>query len=50
MRSITGYTMEEINRDGWYQCMYPDPEVQARAAARMDRKGPLPLASHVRIF
>ena len=37
MTDITGYTMEEINRLGWYQSLYPDPEVQARAQARMDR-------------
>ncbi len=37
MKEITGYTMEEINRLGWYQSMYPDPEVQKRAAERMGR-------------
>jgi PAS domain S-box-containing protein len=37
MREITGYTMEEINRLGWYQSMYPDPAVQARAVERMNR-------------
>ncbi len=37
MTEITGYTMEEINRLGWYQTMYPDPELQRRAADRMDR-------------
>jgi len=37
MTEITGYTMEEINTSGWYQTVYPDPEVQARAKARMDR-------------
>jgi two-component system cell cycle sensor histidine kinase/response regulator CckA len=37
MTEITGYTMDAINRLGWYQCMYPDPEVQARAIARMAR-------------
>ena len=36
MTDITGYTMEEINRLGWYQSLYPDPEVQTRAHARMD--------------
>jgi PAS domain S-box-containing protein len=35
MTELTGYTMEEINRLGWYQTMYPDPELQARAVARM---------------
>jgi PAS domain S-box-containing protein len=37
MTEITGYTIEEINAKGWYQSLYPDPEVQARAVARMDR-------------
>jgi len=37
MTEITGYSMEEINTSGWYQTVYPDPEVQARAKARMDR-------------
>jgi len=35
MAEITGYTMEEMNRLGWYQTMYPDPEVQKRAIERM---------------
>jgi len=37
MEVITGYTIEEINRLGWYQSLYPDPERQAAAIARMDR-------------
>jgi PAS domain S-box-containing protein len=37
MTEITGYTMEEINRLGWYQSLYPDPEYQARARDRMAR-------------
>jgi PAS domain S-box-containing protein len=37
MIEITGYTMDEINRLGWYQTMYPDLEVQARAIERMTR-------------
>lgn len=37
MEQITGYTMDEINRQGWYQSVYPDPELQARAIARMAR-------------
>jgi diguanylate cyclase (GGDEF)-like protein/PAS domain S-box-containing protein len=37
MFEITGYTMGEINALGWYQSMYPDPEVQERARARMHR-------------
>jgi PAS domain S-box-containing protein len=41
MCEITGYTMEEINELGWYQTVYPDPEVRERARARMElmRKG-----------
>ncbi|MHC4481653.1 MAG: PAS domain-containing sensor histidine kinase, partial [Planctomycetota bacterium] len=37
MTEITGYTLAEINRLGWYQTMYPDPEVRQRAADRMAR-------------
>lgn len=37
METITGYTMSEINEFGWYQRMYPDPEVQKRAIARMQQ-------------
>jgi two-component system cell cycle sensor histidine kinase/response regulator CckA len=37
MTEITGYTMEEINKYGWYQKVYPDPETQARAVERMKR-------------
>ena len=37
MTEITGYTMEEINKNGWYQTVYPDPETQARAEERMER-------------
>ncbi len=35
MTEITGYSMEEINCLGWYQSLYPDPEDQGRAVARM---------------
>jgi len=35
MTGITGYTMEEINKLGWYQTLYTDPEVQKRAIERM---------------
>jgi PAS domain S-box-containing protein len=35
MTEITGYNLEEINRLGWYQTMYPDPDVQKRAIERM---------------
>ncbi|MBA4394468.1 MAG: hypothetical protein C0407_13025, partial [Desulfobacca sp.] len=37
MTEITGYTIEEINRLGWYQSVYPDPEIQARAIDRMGK-------------
>jgi two-component system cell cycle sensor histidine kinase/response regulator CckA len=37
MCEITGYTMDEINARGWYQSLYPDPDVQKRAMARMAR-------------
>lgn len=37
MTEMTGYTMAEINALGWYQSMYPDPGLRARAVARMDR-------------
>ena len=37
MTEITGYSMEEINRLGWYQAVYPDPDLQARSIERMDR-------------
>jgi len=37
MTEITGYTMEEINKYGWYQSMYPDPDVQKKAVERMKR-------------
>jgi len=37
MREITGRSLEEINRLGWYQTLYPDPVLQAHAQARMAR-------------
>jgi len=37
MVEITGYTLVEINRLGWYQTLYPEPELQARARERMAR-------------
>ena len=37
MKRITGYSMEEINRLGWYQSMYPDPEIQEKARQRMSK-------------
>ena len=36
MTEITGYTMAQINELGWCQTLYPDLEVQARAAACME--------------
>jgi two-component system, cell cycle sensor histidine kinase and response regulator CckA len=35
MQEITGYTMDQINRLGWYQTLYPTPETQERARDRM---------------
>lgn len=37
MTKLTGYTIEEINRLGWYQSLYPDLEVRERAQIRMDK-------------
>lgn len=37
MTEITGYSMERINTLGWYQALYPDPDVQERARERMER-------------
>lgn len=37
MCEITGYDLATINRQGWHQTVYPDPEVRARARERMDR-------------
>lgn len=36
MTQITGYSLGEINRLGWYQTVYPDPEYRERAIRRMD--------------
>ena len=35
MVELTGYGREEINRKGWYQSVYPDPDIQAKAMSRM---------------
>lgn len=35
MVQLSGYDREEINRKGWYQSVYPDPDIQAKAIARM---------------
>ena len=37
MVTITGYSLEEINRLGWYQRLYPDPAQQQQAIERMAR-------------
>lgn len=37
MRELTGYEVDEINRLGWYQMMYRDSQIQARAVERMQR-------------
>jgi PAS domain S-box-containing protein len=37
MTEITGYTLDEINRLGWYQTLYPDFEVQKKAVERMKK-------------
>ena len=37
MVDLSGYSREEINRKGWYQSVYPDPVVRARAVARMEQ-------------
>jgi len=36
MHQITGYTMSEINRKGWYQSLYPDPDKQQEVMKRMN--------------
>ncbi|MBN1187578.1 MAG: PAS domain S-box protein [Bacteroidales bacterium] len=35
MIDITGYTQDEINQKGWYQSLYPDPEIRQKAIDRM---------------
>jgi PAS domain S-box-containing protein len=37
MTEITGYTIDEINRLGWYQSLYPDPRVRGKVIDRMSR-------------
>jgi two-component system, cell cycle sensor histidine kinase and response regulator CckA len=37
MTEITGYTMEEINRLGWYQTMHPYPGLQSKMKNRIER-------------
>jgi PAS domain-containing protein len=36
MEELTGYTIAEINRLGWYQTVYSDTAVQKRARLRME--------------
>ena len=37
MAEITGYDIDDINRLGWYQTVYPDAEIQEKARQRMER-------------
>ncbi len=37
METLTGFSMDEINRLGWYQTVYVDPRVQEEARQRMER-------------
>jgi len=37
MTALTGYSLDEVNRLGWYQTVYSDPEVRERALQRMER-------------
>jgi PAS domain S-box-containing protein len=37
MTQITGYSMGEINRLGWYQTVYPDPAYRQQAADRINQ-------------
>ena len=36
MTELTGYTIDEINLSGWYQTVYPDPDIQRKAIKRME--------------
>ena len=36
MTELTGYTIDEINLSGWYQTVYPDPDIQQKAIKRME--------------
>jgi PAS domain S-box-containing protein len=36
MTELTGYTIDEINLSGWYQTVYPDPDIQEKAIKRME--------------
>ena len=37
MTEITGFTMVEINRLGWYQTLFPEPKRRTTAQERMER-------------
>jgi PAS domain S-box-containing protein len=37
MQELTGYSIEEINRLGWYQTVYVDEQTQQQAQLRMNR-------------
>jgi len=37
MVELTGYTMDEVNRIGWFEAMHPDPADRDRARAKMAR-------------
>ena len=37
MHDITGYTIDEINELGWYQTLYPDPEIRQQAIDKMNQ-------------
>jgi len=37
MREITGYSIDEINRVGWYQAMHPDEVTRQRCIDRISR-------------
>ena len=37
METLTGYSLEDINRLGWYQTVYVNPTVQTQARERMER-------------
>ncbi|MGB8688343.1 MAG: PAS domain S-box protein, partial [Microcoleus sp.] len=39
MQAITGYCAAEINRLGWYQSLYPNPQTQKQAIAQLDKIG-----------
>ena len=41
MQTITGYTLEEINRLGWYQTLYPNLEDREQAIANCRQMQPI---------